>query len=272
MISTVRQWGLPATTIDFHRYSRLVVWFSCGAASAVAAKMALDQARRCGIETVVCYIDTRSENPDSARFLADVAAWLQHPVTTLHNDKYRDIWHVFEKERWLTGVAGAKCTTVLKKQVREKFERPGDLQVFGYDSGEQGRIARFAADFPEVAIWCPLADLGVTKARCFSILAAAAIALPVMYLLGFNNNNCIGCVKGGNAYWNLIRKHFPDVFNRMAALSRELGVRLLKLTIDGRRVRIFLDELPMGAIDEDGERPMSCGIVCSHPDELEPVD
>lgn len=266
MRPVVRHWGLPASPIDFTAFRRLVIWFSCGAASAVAAKLALDQARDSGIETVVAYIDTGSEHEDNVRFLADVSAWLGHEITTVRNEKYRDIWDVFEKNRYVAGVAGAKCTSVLKKHVREEFERDGDLQVFGYDATEQDRVDRFARDQPEVALWCPLVDRGIPKARCFTILSGAMIALPVMYLLGFLNNNCIGCVKGGNAYWNLIRVHFPMVFARMCELTRRLNVRLVKITANGERIRIFLDELPPDADDEGDAPSMSCGIVCNQPD------
>ncbi len=37
-----------------------------------------------------------------------------------------------------------------------------------------------------------------------------------MYDLGYPNNNCIGCVKGGMGYWNKIRKDFPEVFQKRA--------------------------------------------------------
>jgi hypothetical protein len=60
-----------------------------------------------------------------------------------------------------------------------------------------------------------------------------------MYKLGFHNNNCIGCVKGGMSYWNMIRKHFPEEFDKMAKLERELGRSCLK--------KYFLDELPEDA-------------------------
>ena len=42
-----------------------------------------------------------------------------------------------------------------------------------------------------------------------------------MYDMGYPNNNCIGCVKGGMGYWNHIRKDFPEVFDSRAKLERE---------------------------------------------------
>ncbi len=55
------------------------------------------------------------------------------------------------------------------------------------------------------------------------MIERAGIELPAMYKLGYRNNNCIGCPKGGMGYWNKIRVDFPEVFERMAALQRELG-------------------------------------------------
>jgi len=87
---------------------------------------------------------------------------------------------------------------------------------------------------------------------------AAGIDIPVMYTLGFDNNNCIGCPKGGAGYWNMIRRHFPDVFARMCELSRRLGVRLIKLG----GIRIFLDELPEDVGRQKDEPIINCSAFC----------
>lgn len=50
--------------------TRTLVWFSCGAASAVAAKLAV---QKYGAACEVVYCDTLStEHPDNGRFLTDV--------------------------------------------------------------------------------------------------------------------------------------------------------------------------------------------------------
>lgn len=77
---------------------------------------------------------------------------------------------------------------------------------------------------------------------------------PVMYDMGYNNNNCIGCVKGNMGYWNAIRKDFPEVFDRMAKLEREVGHSCIR--------GVFLDEL-----EPERGRPQKvivaeCGIAC----------
>ena len=55
------------------------------------------------------------------------------------------------------------------------------------------------------------------------MLENLGIKRPAMYDLGYGNNNCIGCLKGGMGYWNKIRIDFPEVFDRYSSLERETG-------------------------------------------------
>ena len=68
----------------------------------------------------------------------------------------------------------------------------------------------------------PLLEHGISKEEAHQILKASGIKRPVMYDLGYQNNNCVGCVKGGMAYWNKIRKDFPEVFEARAKLERDI--------------------------------------------------
>ena len=89
---------------------------------------------------------------------------------------------------------------------------------------------------------------------------AAGIKRPAIYDLGYPNANCIGCVKGQyGKYWNLVRKTYPDVFKKRCVLSRELGVKLWKVSDDDRR---FLDELPEDFDDGQMVMDFECGIFC----------
>ena len=87
-----------------------------------------------------------------------------------------------------------------------------------------------------------------------------------MYLLGYQNNNCIGCVKGQSGYWNKIRRDFPEVFDRMAKVEREIGAAICKTepTVNGvrQRIPVYLDELSPDAGRYKDEPPMSCGLFC----------
>jgi hypothetical protein len=160
-------------------------------------------------------------------------------------------------------VKGARCTTELKKVLRNAFQQVDDIQVFGFDFTERERAAKFKANNPEVILSTPLIDKGVTKNRCFSIIQDAGIELPIMYRLGYKNNNCIGCVKGQSGYWNKIRKDFPDVFERMAKMERKLNVAINKSYAgDGKRKRVFLDELPPDMGRYESEKSIGCGVLC----------
>jgi 3'-phosphoadenosine 5'-phosphosulfate sulfotransferase (PAPS reductase)/FAD synthetase len=139
--------------------------------------------------------------------------------------------------------------------VRKYFQAQNptiELQVFGMSAEEKHRAERLLSDGNNYAF--PLIDANYTKADCYQILGAERIELPVMYKLGFNNNNCIGCVKGGKGYWNMIKKHFPDYFNKMAALEREIGRSCIK--------NKFLDEL-LPTEGDHKEPDIECGLFCN---------
>lgn len=235
--------------------SRHLVWFSAGAASAVDAKLTVNEHPN----AVVAYVDPGSEHIDNRRFISAVSVWLDHDIVTLHPYPYRDTWEVWNARRFLVGPHGAPCTIELKKKVRFAFQQPDDIQVFGYTAEEAHRAERFRELNPEVALSCPLIDRGLTKADCLAIIDRAGIELPAMYRLGFRNNNCIGCPKGGIGYWNHIRRHFYPVFDRMAKLERDIGHSVLK-DADGP---VWLDELDPERGDLLGEPSIDCSLLCA---------
>lgn len=238
---------------------RVVCWFSCGDASAVASMLAIRKFSDTH-EIVVARICIDSEHPDNDRFAADCSRWFGRPIQDLRSAEFSDTWDVWAKRRYIAGIAGAPCTTELKKVVRKDFQRPDDIHVFGYTVEEARRTARFRETNFELAVETPLIDAGLGKSDCHALVRAAGIELPMMYRLGFDNNNCIGCPKGGSGYWNMIRRHFPDQFQRMCVLSRELGARLVK---DKAGTRIFLDELDPSAGRQKDEVRIDCSPNCN---------
>ncbi len=104
----------------------------------------------------------------------------------------------------------------------------------------------------------------VTKDDCYTAISKAGIEIPAMYKLGYDNNNCIGCVKGGQGYWNKIRVDFPDAFERMAKQERIMDVAINKSYAgDGLRKRVFLDELSPTAGRGEREPPIECNVLCA---------
>lgn len=231
-------------------------WFSCGITSAVACKMAIEKH---GTENVeLYYIGISSAHSDNARFIADCEKWYGKKIKTVTSEKYADQFEVIEKTGYVNGVAGARCTLELKKLVRAKVEKAIDFpsQVFGfeYSKKEINRAVRFAQQNPHTKPFFPLIERKTTKKQCAELLLLNGIELPEMYRLGFHNNNCIGCVKGGKGYWNMIRKHFPAEYDKMAIAERGAGHSCIKNT--------FLDEL--GENEGKHEPPIlpDCGTFC----------
>lgn len=248
--------------IRFNR-PRIVSWFSCGDASAVNTKLVLSRyGETHDIAIARCVVP--EEHEDNDRFAADCEKWFGQEIINLRSTEYESCEDVWTRERYMAGIHGARCTQEMKKAVRWAFEREWcpDLQAFGYTVDEQPRADRFREQNPDVRMVSLLIDDGLTKEDCHAIVSRAGLILPMMYRLGFPNANCIGCVNAQSpAYWNLVRRVFPAVFARRAKLSRELGVRLVKLTT-GERERIYLDELDpdMGV----GEKMpvMECSLLC----------
>lgn len=240
----------------------IAVWFSCGAASAVAAKKTIEKyGNLCDIRIINNPVI--EEHPDNLRFLMDCSGWLGKTIEFATNKNFPDCSaeNVWAKVKYMAGHAGAPCTVKLKKEARQQWEdeNHADWHVLGFTLDEKKRYDRFIVT--ERSNVLPiLIEQNIDKAKCFEILNAAGIKRPEIYDLGYKNANCIGCVKGQYAaYWNLVRRTYPDVFKRRAEQSRSLNVKLWKVSDTDRR---FLDELPEGYNDDQILMDFDCGIFC----------
>ena len=205
------------------------------------------------------------EHPSNALFMKAVEGWLGVQVTIIGSEKYKSVEDVFEARRYMAGIKGAPCTVEMKKIPRFKFERPDDIQIFGLTADEGQRIQTFRGNNPDLRLDWILRDNFVTKQDCYNRLHVNNIELPVLYSLGFKNNNCIGCVKATSpAYWDNVRSRFPDVFQRRAEQSRRFGVRLTRV----KGVRIFLDALPVADFSRYKQEDISCGPECGSQERL----
>lgn len=248
--------------------SRLVFWYSCGAASAVTIKIGLADKEYCSQfdEIIIAYCKVQEEHDDNDRFFKECEEWFGHPITVLMNEFYGgSIYSVFEKN-YMRTPAGSPCTRALKKQVREKFQRHGDTHVFGYTVEEEERANRFIDSNNEIETWWPLIDKNITKENCLAMVKNAGIELPEMYKLGYEHNNCGGsCVKGGMGYWNHTRIVFPAVFDKMAKFERRKGYTVLKEPKTGKP--LYLDELDPKRGRMSDEPKVECGIFCEMAEE-----
>jgi hypothetical protein len=238
---------------------KIAVWFSCGAASAVAAKKTIELYPKADIR--ILNNPVKEEHSDNVRFLKDCENWLGKKIESVTHPDFPDAScvTVWEKRRYMGGIHGAPCTLLLKKGARQHWEKenPMDYHVLGFTADEKARHDRFVLTERDNVLPV-LIDLEITKESCFTILREAGIELPKIYSYGFPNANCVACVKATSpTYWNLVREKFPEEFEERARQSRDIGARLVRVN----NKRIFLDELDPKARGRK-IKSWDCGTFC----------
>lgn len=235
------------------RLKKKICWLSAGVSSFIAGwleKETIDE---------FIYIDVEDQHPDSMRFIKDCEKALGKEVQILKSEygcvencvlMFNGFKHAY------TGFA--PCTNWLKKRVRKDWEDEHwddeITYVWGMDSEEQHRAERLIEGMSHFKHQFPLIEKGITKQEAHGILKQLGIKRPEMYEMGYNNNNCIGCVKGGMGYWNKIRQDFPDVFKERAELERKVGHSIIK--------GVYLDELEPDRGRMSDEISTECDIFC----------
>jgi 3'-phosphoadenosine 5'-phosphosulfate sulfotransferase (PAPS reductase)/FAD synthetase len=244
---------------------RYVCQFSCGAASAVATKLTLKMAKP-EDEIVIVNAFIKEEHEDNRRFLADCEKWFDHPVTVLRDTVYgASTDEVWKRKRYMKGMQGAPCSQELKRKLLKQVSRPGDITVLGFTREEEDRLRDLEGYYPNEKFSVPLIEEGLDKGDCLAIVERAGIVLPAMYLLGYDNANCIGCPKGGQNYWQKIRHDFPERFIEIQTIQEEIGPGAYFIRFrNGEREdeRMSLRELPEGKGNLYDEPSFSCSFFC----------
>lgn len=192
----------------------IVSQFSCGAASAVATKIVLNQyALTCDVKVINAYL--KEEHPDNRRFLEDCEEWFGTRVVRLCDEKYGgSAREVFRRKRYTKGRHGAPCSRALKRDVLDAFMLPTDVRVLGFTYEEQWRYDLWIDANNEKRAIVPLIDNKLGKADVLAMIERAGLVLPLMYRLGYHNANCIGCVKGGGRLLEQNSPRLPRGFRR----------------------------------------------------------
>jgi hypothetical protein len=224
-----------------------VSWFSAGVSSFIATYLERDS-----IDKII-YTHIDDQHPDTLRFLHDCEMVLGKEIEILKSP-YESVNNVIQAFRFINGPYGAKCTDILKKRVRKEWEKgKKDLTyIWGFDLEEKHRADRIIESMPQFEHKFPLIEHELIKEDCHGMLQRLGIKRPAMYELGYRNNNCIGCVKGGMGYWNKIRIDYPEVFTERARQEREIGHSCISGT--------YLDELDPTAGKIQDEVMEDCGI------------
>ena len=229
----------------------VVSWFSAGVSSFIATYLEKDNVDK------IIYTHIDDQHEDTMRFLRDCEKAIGKEIEILQS-RYKTVNEVIRQFRFINSPYGARCTDMLKRRVRKEWEykhRNESLTyIWGYDIEERRRAERLLESMPQFKHKFPLIEKQLTKDDCHGILRGLGIKRPMMYELGYRNNNCIGCVKGGMGYWNKIRKDFPEVFAERAKLEREIEATCIK--------GIYLDELEPDRGRIEDEVMDECSIIC----------
>lgn len=211
---------------------RIIGWISGGVASAVACKLAIDHYGADRVSLVFC--DTSWEHSDTYRFLSDLEKYFGKKIEMLKSHRMSNPEEVWRKYLGMNFANGAPCSTVLKREVRIKYqdERNDFAQVFGfdYDKKEMRRATNMLLNYPELNPIFPLVVEQYDRKKIFATLEEMGIQRPKAYD-HFLNNNCIGdfdspiggCVQGGIGYWQKMKDLFPKKYAYMANIEHEIS-------------------------------------------------
>ena len=210
---------------------RVVVGFSGGVTSAWCAGWALERYPR--DEVVLLWHDTKEEHPDTYRFLHEMAAALDLPITERSDG--RSVTEVFRDEGFLGNNQNAMCSRILKQIPGARFVKElqaaghAVVKVLGFSRFETQRVQRASGlairDGYEVRF--PLVEESVSKQAATDWVIAQGVRPSEMYRWA-EHANCIGCVKGGKAYWLAVAKNAPDVYAQRIGLEEEFGHGILR--------------------------------------------
>ena len=154
---------------------KIISWWSAGVTSAVATKLAIDKYGKDNVLPIYFHID--SAHQDNARFKQQCEEWYGKEIEVKTSLKYKDQFDVISKRRYVNGPSGALCTFELKKSVRQRLEI--------------NRAIRFKEQYPDAKPIFPLIEHKLNKKETLFYLEKQGIKRPIMYTLGYNNNNCI---------------------------------------------------------------------------------
>ena len=231
-----------------------VCWVSAGVSSFMAGWLAGD------VDEWI-YIDIDDQHEDSIRFIKDIEKAIGKEIKILKSKKYDTVQDCILAARAFRNIHNNfyPCTNWLKKRVRKEWEAEHKdyeiTYVWGFDVEEKRRAERTVQSNPQTEHEFPLIDMGLRKVDVHGLFERTFdFKRPLMYDMGYPNNNCVGCVRGGMGYWNRIRKDFPDVFQARAELERKIGNSILK--------ECYLDELDPNRGNMNTEIFPECGIMC----------
>jgi len=227
---------------------KYIVCYSGGHSSALVA---IEAVRKYGKENVILLnhdISSEVEHQDIKRFKADVADYLDMPITPANMPDFETMTplRVCRKaQAFQTQPGQAFCTSRLKtepfhKYLAENYPVPTDMMagtlyeaahpsemeneevviLYGFDKNEPHRIQRksgvlgaqgYRSDYP-LAFWNrtleSTEELGITR--------------PITYKI-FKHANCFACLKAGMQHWYIVYCLRPELFAEAIETELDIG-------------------------------------------------
>lgn len=196
---------------------RRIGMLSGGEASWAACKL---DAQRRGVEGLtLLFCDTKSEDADTYRFLADSVANIGAPLVTIADG--RDLWQLFRDERMLGNTRADVCSRVLKREMADRWCKdncdPADtVRLVGIHVEERERFVRLRDRLGKQGwkVEAPLCEKPyMSRGEISRFARAEGLAEQRLYRLGMPHANCAGlCIKAGVGHFAHALRVIPDTY------------------------------------------------------------
>jgi hypothetical protein len=236
-----------------------VVMFSGGIGSWATAKRVVEQYGTADVTLLFSDVKGETEDehigedPDTYRFIEDAAKNVGAELVTVKDG--RDIWQVFEQNRFLGNSRLAKCSHELKQKPAKRWLKancdPQETIVYiGIDWTEVHRVEAIVRNYQPYKAEAPMTEAPfISKEEMIAWAKSEGLKPPRLYELGFAHNNCGGgCVRAGQAQFKKLFQVMPDRFavweaneNKMRDLLGDVSI--LKQTVNGQPQRLTLTQL-----------------------------
>lgn len=214
---------------------RVIVGFSGGVTSTWCAGWALRNYPRDDVRLL--WHDTKEEHPDTYRFLREAAAKLGMEITERSDG--RSVTELFEDEEFLGNNQNTMCSRVLKAAQSDRYldelriihgPTLEVIKVIGYSAAEPQRVSRMVGRCATSGITprFPIIEEGLTKQEIADWCSCVLGVRPSAMYEWSDHANCLGCVKGGRAYWLAINEHHPEVAAQRVALEDKYGHTIIR--------------------------------------------
>lgn len=226
--------------------SKHVVMFSGGVGSWATARRVAAQHGTDGL--VLLFADTMMEDEETYAFLHAAAENVGGRFVRLADG--RDIWQVFRDVRFLGNTRIDPCSRILKRELMRKWVDehcdPETATIYiGIDWSEAHRADRYARYWAPYTIRTPLtAEPFLTKTQMLEMAASEGLPAQRLYEYGFHHANCGGgCVKAGQAQFELLLRRLPDRYAWWEDNERQIRAEL------GKDITILRDRRILNGVE-----------------------